>query len=85
MLHIVKTAIYVQMHVISHDRPQGCFIKIILAWLFDKGSSEGVVVGGRCKSSCDLGSQSRNMLPFTKKKIENQIIRIKILSILRIK
>ena len=42
MLHIVKTAIYVQIHVISHDRPQEYFVKIILAWLFDKGSSDGV-------------------------------------------
>ena len=24
MLHIVKTAIYFQIHVILHDRPQGC-------------------------------------------------------------
>ena len=24
MLHIVKTAIYFQLHVILHDRPQGC-------------------------------------------------------------
>ena len=29
-------------HVISHDRPQECFVNIILAWLFDKGSSDGV-------------------------------------------
>ena len=26
MLHIVKTAIYVQIHVISHDWPQGLLI-----------------------------------------------------------
>ena len=37
-------------------------------------------------SSCNLGGQSRSMLPFTKKKSnnENQIIRIVISSILRV-
>ena len=47
-----------------------------------------VVVGGGggkgCKTSCNLGGQSPNMLPFTKKS-EKQILRIVISSILRIK
>lgn len=48
------------------------FIKKIIAWLFGKSCSEGMGGGGR-KSSRNLGGQSRNMLPLTKKQIENQI------------
>ena len=61
------------------------FIQKIIAWLFGKSSSEGWGWGG-CKSSRNLGGQSRNMLPFTKKNNnnnENQIIRIVISSIPR--
>ena len=51
-------------------------------------SSEEVEVGGGGgggrKASCKIEGQSRNILPFTKK-IENQILRIVISSILRIK
>ena len=47
------------------------FIKKIIAWLFGKSCSEGL--GGGGKSSPNLGGQSRNMLPLTKKQIEKQI------------
>ena len=62
---------YMWFHMIVLRDVNNLFIQKIIAWLFGKSSSEGV----GCKSSRNLGGQSRNMLPFTKK-IENQISNI---------
>ena len=61
------------------------YFEIVRPWIFFRGfTMSSYDCKADCKASCNLGGQSRNMLPFTQKS-ENQILRIVISSILRIK
>ena len=64
---------YMWFYMMNLRDVNSLFIKKIIAWLFGKSCSEGLGGGGGRKSSPNLGGQSRNMLPLTKKQIEKQI------------